>query len=102
MSEPIKLQATRALVAKLSPARQAHWNAVLDKRVRRQAVGDADLDFANWLDRVYVAVSDEATRVRKEATAATASTVAELGWSVWPLALAALAVGYALAKGRGR
>lgn len=102
MSEPIKLQAVRALIAKLPAARRTHWNQVLDKRLRRQAVGDADLDFANWLDRVYTAVSDEATRVRKEATAATAATVADLGFGIWPLALAALAIGYALAKGRGK
>lgn len=96
MNEPLKLQATRALVAKLPAVRRAYWTRLLDARVPRAAVGaesDWSLDAANWLDRVYTAVSDEATRVRKEGTAALAETSSAVGWGMWPLALA---VGFVL------
>lgn len=96
MGEPLKLQATRALVAKLSPPRRAYWTRLLDARVPRAAVGaenEWSLDMANWLDRVYTAVSDEATRVRKEGTAALAETSSAVGYGLWPLALA---VGFVL------
>jgi len=105
----LKLQATRSLVARLNPARKVYWTRLLDeaqRRARRVRVGadgsEWDLDLANWLDGVYTAVSDEATRVRKEGTAALAQTSSAVGFGLWPLALAALAVGYALSMSKRR
>lgn len=103
MTEPLKLQATRAMVARLNPARRAYWERILKARLPRSAVGaetEWDLELANWLDRVYTAVSDEATRVRKEGTAALAETSSAIGFGVWPLALAAVAVLLAYGKAR--
>jgi hypothetical protein len=103
----LKLQATRSLVARLNPARRTYWTRLLDAaqsraRVRVGGESEWDLDLANWLDRVYTSVSDEATRVRKEASAAVADTASQIGFGVWPLALAALAVGYALSMSKRR
>lgn len=107
----LKLQATNALIAKLTPARQTYWQRVLremQKRASKQAVGaDAaatewDLSLANWLDRVYTSVATEATKTRKELIDATADATGTIGWGMWPLALAALAIGIAVSKGRGR
>lgn len=93
----LKLQATRALVAKLAAPRREYWTRLLDARETKAAVGatEWDLATANWLDAVYTAVSDEASRVRKEGTAALADVTASVGWGLWPLALAALALAYA-------
>jgi hypothetical protein len=93
----LKLQATRALVAKLAAPRREYWTRLLDARAK-VAVGagtEWDLATANWLDGVYEAVSTEATRVRKEGTSALADVTATVGWGLWPLALAALAFAYA-------
>lgn len=103
MSEPLKLQAVRACVARLNPARRAYWTRIIDARLPRVVVGaetEWDLSLANWLDRVYTAVSDEATRVRKEGTAALADTASTIGFGVWPLAIAAVAVLLAYGKAR--
>lgn len=103
MNEPLKLQATRALIKQLPGPRRQYWTRLLDARVPRAAVGgesEWSLDLANWLDRVYTAVGDEATRVRKEGTAALAETSSAVGYGMWPLALAVAAV--LLAYGRAR
>ncbi len=100
----LKLQATRSLIASLPPPRRAYWTRLLDHR-SKMAVGaetEWDLSLANWLDGVYEAVSTEATRVRKEGTAAVADTASVVGFGIWPLALAALAIGFAVSMGKRR
>lgn len=60
-----------------------------------------DLWLANELDRIYGAVATEATKTRKELIDATADGVSKVGWGIWPLAIAAVAIGWAMSKGRG-
>lgn len=67
-----------------------------------------DLAFANELDAIYTAVADRATEVRKTAVKATGQTasdlaapIATLGFGLWPLAIAALALVWAYRKGLG-
>lgn len=66
-----------------------------------------DLVFANELDKIYTAVSDRATEVRKDVVNATGQTasdlaapVAKLGFGLWPLAIAALAIAWAYSQAR--
>ena len=100
----LKLRATHALIAKLPPLRQAFWNGKLAAMRTSEAVGapaedvEWDLAAANWLDRVYTVVSDEARRVRKEGTAALSDTAGSLGWSLWPLAIAAVAIAWSIKR----
>ena len=101
----LKLQALDTILPKLNPVRRQHWArviAALKERAnqRARAVGDEarttewDLALANELDRIYTAVSDEASRVRREGTAALADTTAAIGYGTWPLAIAVVAVLY--------
>lgn len=103
----LKLQALNALLQKLPVPRREHWARIMRavSRRARKVAGDAqpvewDLALANELDRIYRAVSDEASRVRREGTDALAETSSALGYGLWPLALAALAVGYAVSMSK--
>lgn len=112
----LKVSATRANIAKLNPARRAFWTRKLDALEKRNGlkVGEGEygsssfqsedrwLRFANDLDRMYTAVAQEATQTRKDIVRATADATESIGWGLWPLAIAALAIGFALSKGRGR
>lgn len=118
----LKLQALDSLLPSLPKPRLEYWQrriAALQARARNavgatvirpyaaaqsgdtsqdQTVDDGtewDLDLANGLDAVYTAVSDEASRVRKESVNAIADATSSIGFSIWPLALAALALAYA-------
>lgn len=103
----LKLRALDTVLPKLNPVRRAHWarvvRALKTRASRSLAVGapretEWDLALANELDRIYRAVADEATRARKEGTAALADTASAVGYGMWPLALAAVAVLYAWGK----
>ena len=110
----LKLQATESLIRRLPSVRAEYWQRRVDALAaqarKRAAVGSSepapdvewDLAIANKLDALYQAVSTEATRVRKEGADALADVATTVGWGMWPLALAALILGYAVAKGRGR
>jgi hypothetical protein len=62
--------------------------------------GDWDLEIANFLDGVYETVSKRAEEVGEKARKVVTDTTAAVGYSLWPLALAAVAVGWALASAR--
>lgn len=55
-----------------------------------------DLELANWLDGVYTTVSDRVEEVASKGAAA----VSMAGWSLWPLAIAAVAIAFALRSPR--
>jgi hypothetical protein len=67
--------------------------------VPKPAKVEWDLVFANELDKIYTAVSDRVTEVRKDslnAAADAAAPVAVFGFGFWPLAIAAVAIVWAL------
>lgn len=55
-----------------------------------------DLELANWLDGTYTVVSDRVAQVARNA----GDAVSSAGWSLWPLAAAALAIAVAMSLGR--
>ncbi len=95
-----RLKRVRTMIERLPVNERPLWRKRLAARMKQPAVinvvGDTavpesqsewDLQFANWLDRVYGIVSDRATEVRKDAFAATS----DLGISLMPLAVVAVA-----------
>ena len=56
-----------------------------------------DLELANWLDGSYQIVSDRVEQVARKG----ADAVASAGWSLWPLAIAVVAVALAVSSARG-
>jgi len=61
-----------------------------------EAPAEWDLELANWLDGVYTVVADRATEVAKGAGEA----VQHAGFSLWPLAAAAVVIAIAMSLGR--
>lgn len=78
-----------------TPAKKAPAKLAL---VRPQV--EWDLVFANELDRIYQAVSDRATEVRKGVVNAVATDSTTVGFGLWPIAIAAAVIAWALAHGR--
>lgn len=82
-----KARGQTATATKVAPAAKVEW----------------DLAIANELDKLYTAVSDRVTEVRQTALAAAgdaAKPIALFGFGFWPLAIAALAIAYALRSAR--
>lgn len=109
----LKLQATESLLPKLPAVRRAYWARMLAalraRAVKRKTVGapaasetEWDLVFANELDRIYRAVADEASSVHDAVVDTASADAAKLGFSMWPLALAALALAYAWSSSKQR
>lgn len=80
---------------------QARARAALPKVAGDEGEWEWDLALANQLDRIYGAVSDQAAivygKVKDEASKAvdaTAEGAAKLGFGIWPIALAVVAVLY--------
>lgn len=79
------------------PAKSKQTALVLVPKPAQSKV-EWDLAFANELDKIYTAVSDRVTEVRKDALNATedaAKPIALFGLGFWPLALAAVAIAWA-------
>ncbi len=80
---------------------QARSRAALPKVAGEGDEWEWDLALANQLDRIYGAVSDQAAvvygKLKNEAAAAvdaTAQGAAKIGFGIWPIALAVVAVLY--------
>lgn len=103
-----------SLAGQLPTARHLAYHAKLKElrrlslaraRARPTVSGDGewewDLWLANELDKIYTAVSDEATKVRTGVVNVTTDVAKQVGWSVWPLAIAAVAVLWAFGGAKG-
>ncbi len=56
-----------------------------------------DLELANWLDGSYQIVADRVEQVARKG----ADAVASAGWSLWPLAIAVVAIAVVMRGGSG-
>lgn len=115
-----RLKKLAALVARLPPLDRQLWDARIRARLRKgptvvagefglEKADDGseakvlqfrewDLELANWLDGAYNTVADRAAEVAKKGTDA----VSQLGFSMWPLAIAAAVVLFAMGSAKGR
>jgi hypothetical protein len=97
----LKLQATRALVARLNPARRAYWSRLLDsaqrQAERKRAGGGVEwtAERASWLDRVHLGVGAEVARLPagpRATLARVGEQVGELRYTGGPVPLILLGV----------
>lgn len=73
------------------------FNADAAAPVKPATEKEWDLQLANWLDGAYTVVSDRVEEVAKKG--AEAASIA--GFSLWPIALAAVGIAWAMSSARG-
>lgn len=106
-----KLTAVRTLIKRLPPAEQVTWNAELERAIpARYLVSGApsgsasaesqewDLAIANWLDRVYQAVSERVSQLGESAGHLAEEVKQKVGGFGLVVVLSAVAGGFAFWK----
>lgn len=114
-----RLKKLQAVIKRLPPLEQRLWKGRIVAKLKSgptPVIGDAtgewgstkpaapeaewDLELANWLDSTYTIVAQRAEEVGDKVVRGATSATAAVGFSVWPLAIAAAVVLYAFASAK--